>query len=197
MGLPVAAEDVVTPALAAVSHLKMQGHRRVHLAAEPALAEDFADFDLVDRAPDAIVMGDLDAGFDRPMLSGLAGMLMDGAALIALHKNRLSRPDGALIIDLGPYVAALEYAAGIEAVVMGKPSGDFFARVLADMELPAGAAMMIGDDVESDIAGAQAAGLRAVQVQTGKYDPRTADRATPDALIPSVADLSGAIAAWL
>ncbi len=196
MGLHVDMGDVVTPAMAAVSLLRARGLRRVHLAAEPTLAEDFAGFDLVDARPDAVVMGDLDAGFDRARLSGLTGMLLDGVALIALHKNRLSRPDGDLIIDLGPYVAALEYAAGVDAVVMGKPSGDFFARVLADMSIPAAAAVMIGDDVESDIAGAQTAGLRAVQVMTGKYDPRTAGRAAPDALIASVADLPDAIAAW-
>tara|TARA_R110001592_G_scaffold102993_2_gene290266 strand:+ start:1961 stop:2677 length:717 start_codon:yes stop_codon:yes gene_type:complete len=177
MGLPVDMGDVVTPAMVAVSLLRARGLRRVHLAAEPALAEDFA-------------------GFDRARLSNLTGMLLDGAVLIALHKNRLSRPDGDLIIDLGPYVAALEYAAGVDAVVMGKPSGDFFTRVLTDMGISAAAAVMIGDDVESDIAGAQAAGLRAVQVMTGKYDPRTAGRAVPDALIASVADLPGAIATW-
>lgn len=196
MGLPVDADDIVTPAMAAVSLLRARGLRRVYLAAEPALAEDFDGFDLVDVRPDAVVMGDLDAGFDRARLSRLTGMLLDGAVLVALHKNRLSRPGGDLIIDLGPYVAALEYAAGVDAVVMGKPSADFFARVLADMGVSAAAAVMIGDDAESDVAGAQAAGLRAVQVMTGKYDPRTAGRATPDALIASVADLPGAIAAW-
>lgn len=196
MGLPVDADDIVTPAMAAVSLLRARGLRRVHLAAEPALAEDFTGFDLVDARPDAVVMGDLDAGFDRARLSGLTGMLLDGAMLIALHKNRLSRPGGDLIIDLGPYVAALEYATGVDAVVMGKPSPDFFARVLADMGVSAAAAVMIGDDAESDIAGAQAAGLRAVQAMTGKYDPRTAGRATPDALIASVAGLPDAIAAW-
>lgn len=196
MDLSVDADDIVTPAMAAVSLLRARGLRRVHLAAEPALAEDFAGFDLVDARPDAVVMGDLDPGFNRARLSGLTGMLLDGAVLVALHKNRLSRPEGDLIIDLGPYVAALEYAAGVDAVVMGKPSADFFARVLADMGIVAAAGLMIGDDAESDIAGAQAAGLRAVQVMTGKYDPRTAGRAAPDALIASVADLPGAIAAW-
>jgi|TARA_R110002124_G_scaffold45163_1_gene136952 HAD superfamily hydrolase (TIGR01458 family) len=196
MDLPVDADDIVTPAMAAVSLLRDRGLRRVHLAAEPSLAEDFTGFDLVDVDPDAVVMGDLDAGFDRARLSGLAGMLLDGAVLVALHKNRLSRPGGDLIIDLGAYVAALEYAAGVDAVIMGKPSADFFARVLDDMGISAAAGLMIGDDAESDIAGAQAAGLRAVQVMTGKYDPRTADRAVPDAMIASVADLPGAIAAW-
>ncbi|PIW26962.1 MAG: TIGR01458 family HAD-type hydrolase [Rhodospirillales bacterium CG15_BIG_FIL_POST_REV_8_21_14_020_66_15] len=196
MGMPVDADQIVTPAMAAVSHLRARGLRRVHLAAEQALAEDFREFDLVTRSPEAVVMGDLDAGFDRRRLSELTAMLLDGAELIALHKNRLWRPGGELIIDLGPYVAALEYAAGVEAVVLGKPSRDFFMRVLDDMRLVPDAAVMVGDDIDSDVAGAQAAGLRAVQVMTGKYDPRTADRAVPDALIASVADLPDAIAAW-
>ena len=68
-------------------------------------------------------------------------------------------------------MAALEYAAGIEAVVVGKPSPDFFQAAVADLGLTPPEVLMIGDDVEADVLGAVAAGLQGVLVRTGKFEP--------------------------
>jgi ribonucleotide monophosphatase NagD (HAD superfamily) len=96
-------------------------------------------------------------------------MVIDGAELIALQKNRFWLTDSGLSLDAGPFVAAIEYASGSEAVVVGKPSEAFFELVLADLGSGPEEALMIGDDVETDIGGALAAGLSAVLVRTGKY----------------------------
>ena len=79
---------------------------------------------------------------------------MDGADLVALQKNRYwLRADG-LSLDVGPFVAALEYATRREAVVVGKPTRSFFAVVLGELGVEPGGAAMVGDDVESDVGGA-------------------------------------------
>ncbi|HTZ88603.1 MAG TPA: HAD-IA family hydrolase, partial [Solirubrobacteraceae bacterium] len=84
--------------------------------------------------------------------------------------------------------AALEYATRREAVVVGKPSEDFFAAALADMELEQ--AVMIGDDVEADVGGAMAAGLPGVLVRTGKFrQDALPQEVTPTAIVDSVADV--------
>lgn len=119
------------------------------------------------------------------------------ARLVALHKNRYCQRGDGRALDLGPFVAALEYAADIEADVMGKPSPAFFAMALASLGLAAGDVVMVGDDIEADIGGAQGAGLRAVQVETGKYsaqDLRHA-RIAPDGRIPSITGLPAFMAA--
>jgi ribonucleotide monophosphatase NagD (HAD superfamily) len=48
--------------------------------------------------------------------------LIDGAELIALQHNRYWRRADGLVLDVGAYSAALEYGAGCEAVVVGKPA---------------------------------------------------------------------------
>ncbi len=191
MGFAAAADDIFTPPLAAARMLAQAGVRRVHLAAEPALAEDFAAFDLVEDEPEAVVLGDLYIGFTWERLNRLFAMLREGAELVALHRNRYCRRDGAIALDLGPFVAALEYAARVEARVVGKPAAAFFALALDHLGVAAAEALMVGDDIEADIGGAQRAGVRALQVETGKFTP--ADRAhpgiRPDGRIASIADL--------
>jgi len=79
--------------------------------------------------------------------------------------------------------------------VVGKPTGTFFEMALADLGVGAEEALMVGDDIEADIGGAQTAGIRAVQVRTGKFTERDLDhgRVTPDARIDSIADLPALI----
>ncbi len=190
MGFEVDDDHVFTPSAAARGVLRRQGARRVHLAATGALAEDFDGFDLVDGAPDAVVLGDLHRNFTWDRLNGVFAMLRQGADLIALHRNRYCVRDGELGLDLGPFVAALEHATGREATVVGKPSAAFFAMALADLGAEAATTVMVGDDIESDIAGAAAAGLRTIQVRTGKFT--SADEqasAQPDLRIAAFADL--------
>lgn len=196
VGLEVDLATLFTPLAAARRLLEQWGARRIHLAAPPETAEDFAGLELAEAGPvDAVVLGDLYKGFDWDRLDRLFALLREGARLIALHKNRFCRRGAAIGLDAGPFVAALEYAAGIEAVVVGKPSAEFFRLALDDLGVPAEAALMVGDDVEADIGGAQGAGLKAVQVETGKFTKDDLDhpRITPDARIASVAGLPGLI----
>lgn len=191
LGIPLGAEALFTPPVAAARALEAEGLRRLHLAAAPALALDFAGFELVDERPEAVVLGDLYLDFTWERLNRLFGFLRDGARLIALHKNRVSRRGAEIALDLGPFVAALEYASGREALVVGKPARAFFELALADLGLAAGAVAMVGDDIEADIGGALSAGLAAVQVRTGKYRPQDDTHPTirPSGRIESIVDL--------
>ncbi len=197
MGFDAALDDIFSPAMAAGRFLESAGVTRIHLAAPPGLAEDFEGFTLVENDPEAVVIGDLHSDFSWRRVNRLYGMLRGGARLVALHKNRYCRREDGLALDLGPFVAALEYAAAVEAEIMGKPSPAFFAMALASLGLDAGDVVMVGDDIEADIGGAQGAGLRAVQVETGKYsaNDRCHPRIAPDGRIPSVAGLPSFVAA--
>ena len=116
---------------------------------------------------------------------------MDGAELIALQKNRFwLRADG-LSLDVGPFVAALEYATGREAYVVGKPARGFFDEVVRDLGATAGDTAMVGDDVESDIDGALRAGLAGILVRTGKYHEEAvrASGIESSATVDSIADV--------
>jgi phospholysine phosphohistidine inorganic pyrophosphate phosphatase len=188
-------QHLFTPSAAASRFLERDGVQQIHLAAPSALCEDFAAFELVEANPGAVVMGDLYKGFTWHRLNQLYQMLRSGARLVALHRNRYCRRESGISLDLGPFVAALEYAADIRADAVGKPASAFFDLALDDLGLDADEVVMVGDDIEADIGGAQNAGLRAIQVETGKYTPRDREHPTirPDLVIRSAATLPAAI----
>jgi phospholysine phosphohistidine inorganic pyrophosphate phosphatase len=195
MGVVLDPQHLFTPSAAACRLLERDGIRRLHLAAPSALREDFAAFELVDADPEAVVLGDLHEGFTWRRLNQLFQMLRAGARLVALHRNRYCRRESGISLDLGPFVAALECAADIRAEVVGKPGRAFFELARDNLGLGADEVVMVGDDIEADIGGAQNAGLRAIQVETGKYTPRDREHPTirPDLIIHSAAELPAAL----
>ncbi|HEY4278441.1 MAG TPA: TIGR01458 family HAD-type hydrolase [Conexibacter sp.] len=196
LGFEATHEEVLTPAATAVALCRTRGHERVALLVADALREDLAELGAEAAAgerADAVVLGDLGAGFDDAVLNRAFGLLMDGAELIALQHNRYYRRGGGLRLDVGAYAAALEYATGRASVVAGKPSPEFFAAALASVGAPASDAVMIGDDVEADVGGALDAGLRGILVRTGKHrdDLVAASGVIPSETGDSIADVPG------
>ncbi len=193
LGFDVARHEVLTPAALAVRHCREQGHRSVKLLVSEALREDLTELAQAPSgaAVDAIVLGDLGQGFTADVLNDAFRLLMDGAELVALQHNRYWRRADGLALDVGAYSAALEYATGSEATVVGKPAPAFFAAALADLNASSDAAVMIGDDIEADIGGAICAGLRGILVRTGKYRKDALDTSgvTPTEIVDSIADV--------
>jgi ribonucleotide monophosphatase NagD (HAD superfamily) len=111
-----------------------------------------------------------------------------------MHRNLSWRTAEGLVLDSGAFTLGLERAAGVEATVVGKPSAQFFASVLGLLGVSAEEAVMVGDDIEADVLGAQAAGIRGVLVRTGKFRPQDLDRGDPVHVIDSVADLPALLA---
>jgi HAD superfamily hydrolase (TIGR01458 family) len=196
-GFRVPPEELVTPALLARRICAERGHERVALFVAPGLEEDLEGPEHVHDGPaDAVIVGDLGDAWDYAALNRAFRLVMDGADLIALQKNRFWLRGDGLSLDAGPFVAALEYATAREATIVGKPAAAFFAVVLDDLGVPAREALMVGDDVESDIGGALDAGLRAVLVRTGKYrrDVVEASGIEPTATVDSIAGVPGLLA---
>ena len=196
LGFELDPAELSTPAALGVRQCRERGHSRVALVMNEDVKEDFAELEEVAAGAEAVVIGDLGSDFGYDVLNRAFRQLIDGAELIALQKNRFwMTPDG-LSLDVGPFVAALEYAARREALVVGKPAPKFFTTILADMGAEPGAAAMVGDDVESDVGGALGAGLAGVLVRTGKYrdDALRDSGVEPTAIVDSIADVPGLLA---
>lgn len=119
---------------------------------------------------DAVVVGDAGSHFTYELFNRAFRKIIHGAAFLALAKNRnFLDSDFALSLDAGPFVAALEYASGRVATLVGKPAPALFKLAADSTGSSAAHVVMIGDDVEADVQGAIAAGLNAVLVRTGKY----------------------------
>ena len=103
---------------------------------------------------------------------------MEGGPLLAMGNNHYFQDRDGLSLDIGPFVAALEYASGQQAVILGKPSADFYHVAVASLGCEAQHAVMVGDDALADVDGALAAGLQAILVRTGKYRSGDEDKIT-------------------
>ncbi|MEO1237691.1 MAG: TIGR01458 family HAD-type hydrolase [Planctomycetota bacterium] len=180
MGFDLEVDEVFTAPRAA-RRVVEQNRWRPHLLVHDDLLPDFEGLD-TDR-PNAVVVGDAGDGFTYASLNAAFRVLTGGegseveasgggAALISMGSNRYFRDrDGALSLDMGPFVAALSFAAGVEAQVTGKPAAAFFRAALQDVGVRPGRAVMIGDDLPNDIGGAAACGVAGVLVRTGKFRP--------------------------
>lgn len=191
LGFRVESSELITPAALAVQHCRERGIVRVALIMNDEVKHDFSELEETADAADAVIVGDLGSAFGYDVLNQAFRQVMGGAELIALQKNRYwMRADG-ISLDVGPFVAAIEFAAGREAYVVGKPSTGFFEQVLASVSVDARAAAMVGDDIESDIGGALRAGLAALLVRTGKYrEDRVRDSGIePTFVLDSIADV--------
>jgi len=197
LGFDAADDELSTPSALAVRRCRERGRTRALLLVRDDVKEDFAGLDEAGADADVVIVGDLGEDFGYAVLNRAFARLMDGADLIALQKNRYwMRPDG-LALDVGPFVAALEYAARREAYVVGKPSAGFFATILGGLGIGPEDAVMVGDDVETDVGGALGAGLAGILVRTGKFraDALAAAGVEPTAVVDSIADVPALVGA--
>ncbi|MDL2397977.1 TIGR01458 family HAD-type hydrolase [Rhizobium mayense] len=190
-GLAVTSDELFTPAQAARDWLRRHD-RSPYLLIHPDLASDFDG--LAGSQDKAVVVGDAGEIFDYGTLNEAFRELIEGADFLALAPNRTFRDaDGKLSLDAGAFVAALEFATQRRAIVLGKPSADFFVSALASMHCPKTEAVMVGDDAETDVAGALRAGLSgALLVRTGKYRRGDEKRFKPQPTA-TVNDISAAV----
>jgi HAD superfamily hydrolase (TIGR01458 family) len=190
-GIQTSEPEIFSASYAAAQWLLKQGRVKCWVLTLGDAVEDFRGLELTSEDPNFIVLGDLMHEYTFELLNEVFRKLIAGAELIALQKNRYWLTGGKLTLDAGPFVAALEYASSKFARVIGKPSREFFELALADLGLTPGQVVMVGDDVEADIGGAQDAGLKTILVKTGKYRPEDILKAgiKPDGLAESIADL--------
>ena len=189
LGFAVPERELVTPAALAVRYCRAHGLGRAALIMNEEVKRDFAGLEETDRRADAVIVGDLGPAFGYDILNRAFREVMGGAELVALQKNRFwLRADG-LSLDVGPFVAAIEFATGREAHVVGKPAQGFFDETLGDLGVEPRETAMVGDDVESDIGGALRAGVAGILVRTGKYrdDVVLGSGIEPTATVDSIA----------
>ncbi len=205
LDIDAALEEVLTAPAAAAEWLRRRGVRRVAALLAPETREELAQLsgaevlapDVGDgsgAAAEALVVGDLGRAWNYENLNWGFRQLLAGARLVAVQRNRYWEAADGLALDAGAFVAALEVASGQQAELVGKPSRSFFLAGVASLGLEPARCVGVGDDVESDVAGARAAGLRSVLVRTGKFRPGdAAATVAADAVLDSLAELP----AWL
>ena len=193
MGFELEDDELQTTAVAAARALE---GKRVLALTMTAVLDDLGAVELVGEDAEAVLIGgageteETNRVFSYMNLARAFHELEAGAELYSLHKNRWWQTSRGPLLDSGCFVAGLEYAADVDATVVGKPSAPYFAAALEALDADAELTWMVGDDIEADVAGAQKHGLKTALVRTGKFRPDAVERGTvrPDAIISSIAD---------
>ncbi len=190
-GIRVESSGIWSAPLASARWLRSRGIRRVSLLLPKASFEEFDGFEMDEVEPEAVVLGDLGSEWTFERLNAAFLAVRAGAGLVAIQKNRFWDDGTGLKLDAGPFVAALEYATGAQAVLMGKPARPFFQTAIAHLDVPPERIVVVGDSVENDVRGGHGAGCQAVAVRTGSFceeDLQHLDHA-PEAVLDSIAAL--------
>jgi HAD superfamily hydrolase (TIGR01458 family) len=222
-GIPVTDDRIVTAASAAAARTRAAypGRPLYVIATRDGRREfdgqhlmRYEEADVPDARAAAVVIGDGGADLSFENLDRAFRLIRNGADLLAMHRNRWWFTARGPTIDGGAFVAALEYAAEVRAILCGKPGPIMLRTPLAGLaadlggRLAAGDVAMVGDDPVQDIAGARRLGMRGVLVVTGKTSAAEAaalvdaptrgagmrrSGAVPDAVAPSLADVVAAL----
>jgi HAD superfamily hydrolase (TIGR01458 family) len=194
MGFELDDEELQTTPIAAARELD---GRRVFALVMSAIVPDLHGVELVGDTADAVLVGGCDETIEPNQVFSYMNLarafteLQAGAELYCLHKNRWWQTARGPMLDAGVFVAGLEYAAGVDATVVGKPSAACFAAALAALDAEPELTWMITDDLEQDVVGAQLFGMRTVLLRTGKFRPEALEHssAVPDAVLSSIANV--------
>jgi HAD superfamily hydrolase (TIGR01458 family) len=151
--------------------------------------------ELVGDGADAVLIGGCDESlepnqvFSYMNLARAFAEIQAGADFYCMHKNRWWQTSRGPMLDGGAFVAGLEYATGVGATVLGKPSPAYFAAALDALDAEPELTWLVGDDIEADVRGGQAFGMRTVLVRTGKFRPEAVEHSAvvPDAVLSSIA----------
>jgi len=176
-GFSVEQEQLFTAVDAAKSWLR-QRELRPYCLVHNNIVSEFDKFD--QRDPNAVLIGDAAEGFDYSSLNRAFQLCVAGAPLLGVGYNRYFRSGGELMMDVGGFIRAVEFAADVKATIVGKPSEEFFHQALLSAGVQPEEALMVGDDVFGDVEGALNAGIPACLVRTGKYTAGDEDKINGD-----------------
>ncbi|VBB29004.1 unnamed protein product [Acanthocheilonema viteae] len=130
---------------------------------------EFEDLDT--NNPNCVLMGDAEAGFTYETMNAAFRVLHETSdpLIVTLGCGKFYQRIDGPCMDVGGFACALQYACDARVITVGKPDKQFFMTAVDDMGLMTDEVVMIGDDIVSDVGGAQKAGIRGVQVRTGKW----------------------------
>lgn len=191
LGFDIYEDEIFNATYACLQYLRSQPKNRCHFMVDDAVKAFFKEIPVDNEAPDFVVVGDYSEGFDFHALNHAFRLLMNGAELIALQKNLYWFSAEGMFLDCGAFVTLLEAAAGTTAKIMGKPSETFFKIALESLQCSPNEAIVVGDDITSDIRGAENTKMRSVLVRTGKFKPDQLEDpiAEPTWVLDSISEL--------
>jgi len=188
LGIRVNEENVLTALSATIDYIKSKKkNAKCFVIGSVESRNEFVNngLELDDKNPDFVVIG-LDRNLNFNVLNKAFRLLINGANFVAMHEDRFAPMEDGLTLSVGPFVRALEYASGRKALSIGKPNENFFRLALIKLRTKPEETAMIGDDIESDIAGAKNVGMKGIFIRNNSQQRI---RIKPDLILDSISEL--------
>lgn len=166
-----------------------QNYRKVKVYCRDYLLHHFKELN-TETNPQAVVIGDIGNRWKYETMNEIFNYVINGADIIAMHKNKFWMPEGKLILDAGTFISAIEFATDKQAIVIGKPSPLFFKTALKQLGISSDSDFfMIGDDLENDILAAQKIGGKGILILTGKTKTEDLKNDKPNFIVNSLTEI--------
>lgn len=164
-GIDCADSDVLTSAQATAAFLPRGS---VYCIGEEGLllALQAAGHTLTDHAPDVVIVG-FDREFSYRKLEQACRMINAGARFVATNPDRALKLDDGLSPGTGAIVAAIQVGCDQAPLMIGKPERHIVDMALRQLQLPPTEVLMVGDNLDTDIAAGNAAGTLTALLLTG------------------------------
>jgi len=190
MGFHITLDEIFTPVTASVKFLELKKNATVYPFVSDEIIQEYDKFNTSEDTVDYLVIGDCSDKVSYSSLNKTFQLIGEQTKILALQKGRYYYDNTGKNLDTGAFVSMMEYASNKTAAVLGKPSESFFNILLQDLSLNPSDILMIGDDITTDIVGANAISASSALVKTGKYqDQAHLKTGTPDYILDSAADL--------
>jgi 4-nitrophenyl phosphatase len=169
-GVTITENQVLTSAEATALFLPRVIPRggRVFLIGGEGIANELtrAGFTRVEHDADVIVVG-IDRALTYEKLKRAALEIRRGAKFVGTNADKTFPTEEGLVPGAGSLIAALETATDVAPIIIGKPERAMFDIAIEKLNAPRESIAMLGDRLDTDIAGAQRAGLHSILVLTG------------------------------
>jgi 4-nitrophenyl phosphatase len=197
MGVPTSSDQVISSATGTNVILRRiwpQGGRAFVLGASSLVeAVEEAGFEIAEADVDCVVVG-LDRSLTYDRLDRAVGLVLSGAKLIGTNPDVLLPKDKGFEPGAGSLLAAIVAATRVEPLIVGKPQPHLIHDAVARLGIDHTQAIMIGDQLETDIVAARKAGVFSILVETGVPNPVNSEL-IPDLTVPTLVSLELAMAA--
>lgn len=171
-------DDFFTSSMAAAKYIaEISEKRKAFVVGQDGLLEALKNeaFEIVEENADFVFVG-LDFAADYNKYSKALQNLLSGAKLIATNKDRRLPSGGTFRIGNGAVVVMLEYASGQEALVTGKPYVPILNAALVQLNITINDIILIGDNLETDVALGYYNNVETIFVTTGVHDETDCER---------------------
>lgn len=198
MGIQATSNEVITSGMAIAFYIK-EHYRldsgKAYVVGSPALKEEIkkvglklANGEESKKANFVIVGGHPGFNYEEMKLATIA--IIGGAHFFGTNRDPLFPTSEGLIPATGAIVASIEYATGKKAITAGKPEPIMFEaakKLLSSQER----IVIIGDRLDTDIAGGKRAGIATILILSGSTDRGELSRSkiTPDYVFDDLRDL--------